>query len=62
MFGRKYCWASEKRKIYLQKKVAVSDDKSSCEKESSDDSKEKFINDFIQAWNKVMNADRCDLL
>ena len=26
-----------------------------------DDSKELFINDFIQAWNKVMNADRFDL-
>ena len=23
-------------------------------------SKEKFINDFINAWNKVMNADRFD--
>ena len=29
---------------------------------ASEDSKEKFINDFIQAWNKVMNADRFDLL
>ena len=26
-----------------------------------DDSKEKFINDFIKAWNKVMNLDRYDL-
>nr|MBP7564021.1 catalase-peroxidase [Candidatus Cloacimonadota bacterium] len=26
-----------------------------------DDSKEKFICDFISAWNKVMNADRFDL-
>ena len=25
------------------------------------DSKEKFVNDFILAWNKVMNADRFDL-
>ena len=25
------------------------------------DSKDKFINDFILAWNKVMNADRFDL-
>ena len=25
------------------------------------DSKELFINDFILAWNKVMNADRFDL-
>ena len=25
---------------------------------AEDDSKEKFINDFISAWNKVMNADR----
>jgi len=28
---------------------------------ASDDSKEKFVNDFINAWNKVMNADRFDL-
>jgi catalase-peroxidase len=26
-----------------------------------DDSGEKFVNDFIKAWNKVMNADRFDL-
>ena len=24
---------------------------------ASDDSKEKFVSDFISAWNKVMNAD-----
>ncbi len=28
---------------------------------ASDDSQEKFINDFVAAWNKVMNADRFDL-
>tara|TARA_Y100001936_G_scaffold62404_1_gene61466 strand:+ start:4063 stop:6213 length:2151 start_codon:yes stop_codon:yes gene_type:complete len=27
-----------------------------------DDSKAKFLNDFIKAWNKVMNADRFDNL
>lgn len=26
-----------------------------------DDAKEKFAKDFVQAWNKVMNADRFDL-
>lgn len=26
-----------------------------------DDSKEKFVNDFIKAWNKIMNADRFDV-
>jgi catalase-peroxidase len=26
-----------------------------------DDSNDKFIKDFISAWNKVMNADRFDL-
>ena len=26
-----------------------------------DDSKEKFVHDFIAAWNKVMNLDRFDL-
>jgi len=29
---------------------------------ASDDSKEKFLADFVTAWNKVMNADRFDLL
>ncbi|WP_322862938.1 catalase/peroxidase HPI [Aeromonas allosaccharophila] len=28
---------------------------------AQDDSKEKFVCDFITAWNKVMNADRFDL-
>ena len=29
---------------------------------ASADSKEKFVNDFIKAWSKVMNLDRFDLL
>jgi catalase-peroxidase len=28
---------------------------------ASDDAKEKFVNDFVAAWHKVMNADRFDL-
>ena len=28
---------------------------------ASDDAKEKFVNDFAAAWNKVMNLDRFDL-
>ena len=28
---------------------------------AQDDNKDKFVNDFIAAWNKVMNADRFDL-
>jgi catalase-peroxidase len=28
---------------------------------ASDDSKEAFVNAFVAAWNKVMNADRFDL-
>ncbi len=28
---------------------------------AQDDSKEKFVGDFVAAWNKVMNADRFDL-
>jgi len=28
---------------------------------AQEDSKEKFANDFVSAWNKVMNADRFDL-
>ena len=29
---------------------------------ASDDAKEKFINDFVLAWSKVMNLDRFDLM
>jgi len=29
---------------------------------ASDDAKDKFYSDFVAAWNKVMNADRFDLL
>ena len=29
---------------------------------ASDDAKDKFLSDFVAAWNKVMNADRFDLL
>ncbi|QED26703.1 catalase/peroxidase HPI [Microvenator marinus] len=29
---------------------------------AQNDSKEKFVKDFVAAWNKVMNADRFDLL
>ncbi len=28
---------------------------------AQDDNKEKFVNDFVKAWTKVMNADRFDL-
>jgi catalase-peroxidase len=28
---------------------------------AQDDSKEKFVHDFVAAWTKVMNADRFDL-
>jgi catalase-peroxidase len=28
---------------------------------ASDDAKEKFVRDFVAAWNKVMNLDRYDL-
>ena len=28
---------------------------------AQDDSKEKFVNDFVAAWNKVMNLDRFDI-
>ncbi len=29
---------------------------------ASEDAQEKFMNDFVSAWNKVMNADRFDLI
>ncbi|MCO5089087.1 MAG: hypothetical protein M9883_19740, partial [Methylobacteriaceae bacterium] len=28
---------------------------------AQDDSKEKFVHDFVAAWAKVMNADRFDI-
>jgi catalase-peroxidase len=28
---------------------------------AQNDSKEKFVHDFVAAWNKVMNLDRFDL-
>ena len=28
---------------------------------AEDDSSEKFVKDFVNAWNKVMNADRFDI-
>ena len=28
---------------------------------AADDAKEKFVNDFIKAWDKIMNLDRSDL-
>jgi catalase-peroxidase len=28
---------------------------------SADDAKEKFVRDFVKAWDKVMNLDRFDL-
>ncbi len=28
---------------------------------AQDDNKEKFVNDFVKAWVKVMDADRFDL-
>ena len=32
-----------------------------CEVYAADDAEEKFVNDFVAAWTKVMNADRFDL-
>ena len=29
---------------------------------AQDDNKERFVQDFVTAWNKVMNSDRFDLL
>ena len=29
---------------------------------ASDDAKEKFVTDFVSAWDKVMNLDRYDLV
>lgn len=28
---------------------------------AQDDNREKFVQDFVAAWSKVMNADRFDL-
>ncbi|PIP88964.1 MAG: catalase/peroxidase HPI [Bdellovibrionales bacterium CG12_big_fil_rev_8_21_14_0_65_38_15] len=35
--------------------------RSLCEVYAQDDAQDKFITDFVSAWNKVMNADRFDL-
>jgi catalase-peroxidase len=35
--------------------------RSNAEVYAQDDAKEKFVKDFVQAWTKVMNADRFDL-
>ena len=32
-----------------------------CEVYACDDAKEKFVRDFVAAWDKVMNLDRFDL-
>ena len=32
-----------------------------CEVYAADDAKHKFVEDFVAAWNKVMNLDRFDL-
>jgi catalase-peroxidase len=32
-----------------------------CEVYASDDSQQKFLEDFVTAWTKVMNLDRFDL-
>ena len=32
-----------------------------CEVYASDDSKEKFVDDFVKAWTKVMNLDRFEI-
>ena len=29
---------------------------------AQDDAKEKFVHDFVEAWNKIMNLDRFDLI
>jgi catalase-peroxidase len=29
---------------------------------AQDDNKEKFVNDFVKAWVKVMNSDRFDVM
>ena len=36
----------------------LGDDRSVAEVYASDDSKQKFLDDFIAAWTKVMNNDR----
>jgi catalase-peroxidase len=32
-----------------------------CEVYAADDAQEKFVTDFVAAWDKVMNLDRFDL-
>lgn len=35
--------------------------RSLCEVYAGEDAKEKFVTDFIAAWDKIMNLDRFDL-
>jgi hypothetical protein len=41
--------------------IEVSGLKVRIDRSASADAKEKFAQDFVVAWNKVMNADRFDL-
>ena len=36
--------------------------RSLCEVYAATDASEKFVNDFVSAWTKVMNLDRFDLV
>ena len=41
--------------------MCIRDRRSIAEVYASEDANEKFVKDFIAAWDKVMNLDRFDL-
>jgi len=43
-------------------RLSTSELRALAEVYASDDAKEKFVRDFVDAWEKVMNLDRFDLV
>jgi catalase-peroxidase len=51
-------WAATRADLIF---VSNSELRALSEVYASNDAKEKFVNDFVKAWTKVMNLDRFDL-
>ena len=69
-FGREFCLKERDRKsnklVWTGTRADLifgsnSQLRAIAEVYASEDSKTKFINDFVSAWSKVMNLDRFDL-
>jgi len=55
----KYVWTATRADLIFGSNAQL---RATAEIYAQDDAKEKFYQDFVVAWNKVMNADRFDLL